>query len=566
MASADDIAMFDEGQDALDAEDARQAVPARATKGKASADDLAIFEAQAKDPRFVDDTPTETRPLKNTGADLAGQLGRDKAALGTPVADKIAAALSGVGTMATNAADSATVGAYSAARNAIAERIAPQAAAQTEGAESAFNQDHPLLASASRAAGYFVPGAAPARLAEGVGAGLRVATDAAPGIAARVLASRPVAGTLTGAGVSGGTTLAEDVTSGAPIGDALSDAGRSALVGGVLGGTVGTVQAGISKAAEGAGQRVADRFREKIGEKTGVKNTRGIAQKADEIDSLVERHPVLEKLADKPKEFVGKAEDIAAAKGEQARALLDGADKKKGGGIRLGDMLESVDAIAAQHAAEPGTVSVADAVSRKKTDMIRAWGDDPDKLIPSNKVRRFASDLQAEGFNHKTETASATAAKDASKTILDHINQHVTGMDHATGSASADATAQRYYQLNDDLTALARAKAAMQAKLDKPPGERANRLSSIVSAATHASAIGMSAASHSPLPMLGSAALYGYPKVAALADRALARGLPDASALGRAALTTGAPAMASREEADRELARRLQAQRSQVQP
>ncbi|MEP6651819.1 MAG: hypothetical protein ABJA82_00580 [Myxococcales bacterium] len=565
MASADDIALFDEGQDAIDAEDARQAVPVRAAKGKASVDDLAMFDASAKDPRFVDDTPAETRPLKNTGADLAGQFGRDKAALGTPVADKIAAALNGVGTMATNAADSATVGAYSAARNAIAERIAPQAAAQTEGAESAFNQDHPLLASTSRAAGYFVPGAAPARLAEGVGAGLRVATDAAPGIAARVLASRPVAGALTGAGVSGGTTLAEDVTSGAPIGDALSDAGRSALVGGVLGGTVGAVQSGVSKAAEGAGQRVADRFREKIGEKTGVKNTRGIAKKADEIDSLVERHPVLEKLADKPKEFVGKAEDIAAAKGEQARALLDHADKNKGGGIRLGSMLDSIEAVAGPYG-EPGTVGVQDALLRKKAAMIRGWGNDPDKLIPSYKVRRFASDLQAEGFNHKTETDSATAAKEASKTILDHVNQHVTGMDHATGRASADATAQRYYQLNDDLTALARAKAAMQAKLDKPPGERANRLSSIVRAATHASAIGMSAASHSPLPMLGSAALYGYPKVAALADRALARGLPDASALGRAALTTGAPAMASREEADRELARRLQAQRAQVQP
>lgn len=157
--------------------------------------------------------------------------------------------MNAAGTLMTDAADAVTAGGYSAARNYIARKIAPETAERTIAAEQAFNTDHPLLSGTARAVGYLAPGGAASRIAEAADAGISAASDFAPSFAQKFLAARPVQGALTGGLVSGAQTAAEDSMSGASAMDTLRDAGKSAALGAGIGGAFGAGAAALDRGA-----------------------------------------------------------------------------------------------------------------------------------------------------------------------------------------------------------------------------------------------------------------------------------------------------------------------------
>lgn len=151
------------------------------------------------------------------------------------------------GTLMTDAADAVTAGGYTAARNYIARKVAPETAERTIAAEQSFNANHPYLANTARAVGYIAPGGVASTIAKGVDAGVSAAADAAPGFVSKFLAARPVQGALTGGLVSGAQTAAEDSMSGASPMDTLRDAGRSAALGAGIGGAFGAAGAALDR-------------------------------------------------------------------------------------------------------------------------------------------------------------------------------------------------------------------------------------------------------------------------------------------------------------------------------
>ena len=184
---------------------------------------------------------------------------------GPSVLDRVKRGVGIAATGVSNALDTATGGAYrfvrdqlpAAARNIAsgdAHRILfgnpeekPSEAAQYE---QQVNEAHPLYANVTSDLGYLVPGGAPVRAAEAATAGVEALAARVPKVISRVLRARPVAGAAVSGVVTGGSQVAQDVASGAPLdADLAKRAGRATAIGAALGGGAGTIGAAGSATA-----------------------------------------------------------------------------------------------------------------------------------------------------------------------------------------------------------------------------------------------------------------------------------------------------------------------------
>lgn len=492
--------------------------------------------------------------------------------------------------MVTNAADAATMGYYSKARNAVAGAVAPNDLAKTLESEQTFNENHPMLASTARAAGYFTPGGAPERLAEATGAGLKMATKAASPWVAKFLAARPVAGALTGAAVSGGQTAAEDVTAGVPIGEAAKDAGKAALVGAGIGAAAGTAGSAASKLIKNArGYAVQDIGNDIIaaeGPRARATDQKRIAEVNDRLYELTREKPELRSVwRESAEKALPKIAEAKRAAAEPLDGLYKAVDAKTGGGIRLGDVIQGFEKQAQEAGSMASGQPQADRLRAVAQNFIKAYGGElppappaqtmalqqvrnglaeriaggraspgsaadlasidrqiaaakggpnMDAIIPTARFRQEVTNL------HKTaEQAMGAIEGTAKHEALDELYR--TGKQiidqHLDASGIGDAQLAKLRKANDQYFLLSRAEAAIESRgwkeANRPTGLRMPRT---VHGALHATlpmAVGYAAMNPHAIPeMLGAYALgHAAPAIASRANWALAGAAPGADAI-----------------------------------
>lgn len=173
----------------------------------------------------------------------------------------------GLKATADNALNGASFGAYRQLRDARSPKEAllggAPASEQTQATER-FNEEHPFTANATSTAGAMAGG--PRMIAEGVGAVLGGAARVAPKSIANVLRFRPTGGVVLGGATAGTTSVADDLSRGAPLDAELAKrAGRATAMGAVFGGAAGTVGGIGSRTARairdprtGTGRAIAD--------------------------------------------------------------------------------------------------------------------------------------------------------------------------------------------------------------------------------------------------------------------------------------------------------------------
>lgn len=262
-----------------------------------------VLDAAAAEPAlppgFVldSDEPAETRPFRNTGPDLEGQLKRESAAAAAaPSATE--AFLRHAGNAASFGAGPAieaavTPGDYDANRRAILAR--------NEAAEAA----HPIASGAGSLVGTGATMLLPVgQVAEGAGAAAQALAGAKAGAAYSALGA-------AGSGLSAGKSAGEIVT------DVIHQGALGAATGGVLGGALGKV---IGEAPE----RVDDRIIANISRGEGGGATkRSLADKVAAADEAGDVIPQLEKTGLKKT----VATQAAASPGKVADKFQDVIDK-----------------------------------------------------------------------------------------------------------------------------------------------------------------------------------------------------------------------------------------------
>lgn len=207
----------------------------------------ALFDEPGGDrPEWLDKKPPVAKPTGHSLDPLLADIKRAREALPSTGDIALSAAQAGM-TGLGDALNTATLGGYKAARNAIGNAVAPEATAQANQAEDQLHADlnkttgGQILGGMAPALGYMI--GAPEQIARGISAGVGAAGRAAPGALGRLLSARPVSGALTGVGVGAATTGGQAITEGDDVEAALSKAKQSAKIGAVLGGAAGSVSA-----------------------------------------------------------------------------------------------------------------------------------------------------------------------------------------------------------------------------------------------------------------------------------------------------------------------------------
>lgn len=308
-----------------------------------------------------------------------------------------------VGTLATDALDAATGNYYSKVRNAGADllsmaghKIAPSHIAEGAGQaaaanEQAFNTEHPILEGTARGIGYMAPTSEASMLArsgEAVTAGL--ASRASP-LVGRVLTSKPVSGAISGAVSGGGTAGAEAVQEGATPSEALQEAGQAAKFGGVLGAGVGAIHAGVAKAGEASPLRdkAIDAARKRStrdigqdivsaeGPKARATAAQQVAEVNDRIFKMTQEDPSLRKVwSGSAEESLPKIQKIKAAIAEPLDRLYKDMDERTGGGIRLGDVVDSFKRQATEAGKMAKGIPDAERLNHVADLMLQAYGEE----------------------------------------------------------------------------------------------------------------------------------------------------------------------------------------------
>lgn len=242
-----------------------------------------IANKNIQDERIGGEPFVETRPFKflNTGPDAAGQLKSEAAAVAPPSMGQ--AISTGITTPVTDFLNTVTLGGYKTARNAIGNAISPQATAGANALESQYHEAVPMAEPIAKAAGYM----SPVGLPNMIGRSALTATEAAggaiasrlPGLAERIAAkpvmSAAIKGAAVGAPTAGASSLAEDVTEGVPMSEALPRAKEATIGGAALGAGIG----GLVGSSAGARERVTGRIEQDIGVGEGGKASKSTRSK-----------------------------------------------------------------------------------------------------------------------------------------------------------------------------------------------------------------------------------------------------------------------------------------------
>lgn len=233
--------------------------PAKASSG--DFDPAAFLGADSDDrPEWLDKKPkAKAAPQPHSLDSLSADIAKAKAALpttGQMFGRAVEAGATGVG----DVLDAASLGAYRGLRNSAGNFIGKavpgvaDATASAQQGENAFHDElqktttGQLLQGTSNAIGNLA--GAPEAVARSVGTGLEMAAEHGPTALRTVLASRPVAGALAGAGTNAAITAGQDAVSGASLKDTLHDAGQSAAIGGAVGGAIGVGNAAVGRIAD----------------------------------------------------------------------------------------------------------------------------------------------------------------------------------------------------------------------------------------------------------------------------------------------------------------------------
>lgn len=283
-----------------------------------------------------------------------------------------------IGQMLTRAADTATFGGYSKARNLAYGAVSPRLAGETQAADETFGREHPYMASTGDALGYVTPGGGPELIARGVGRAAGAASRAV-GPAAEGLAGRVIGGAGQGAATGGAIAGAEAAAAGAPPSEIGSSALGGAEFGGVMGGALGAAGAARAKLGRWADKGITDRNLSDLTEGGGAaKRDRVVGrggEKADRIDSLARRTPALDAAAGDPM----KQGPIVQGEIDRVGRQLD--EVYKGMPVPLDVLTAPMRAMANRLEMEPGIEN------KSRAAHLRAQADDYERTLAPQSYR-----------------------------------------------------------------------------------------------------------------------------------------------------------------------------------
>lgn len=294
------------------------------------------------------------------------------------------------------ALDSVTAGGFRKARDFIGGKLAPEATAAVQQRESQVEGASPFLANSARAVGYVAPVGLPAMAGRAASAATNAVAQSLPSGVGRVVASRPVAGALGGAGTGGLTSAAETAVAGGSPEQILESAGHGAALGAAFGGGLGTVASGLAKAGKGAQGRIDSRL---IGDLTegapATKRDRIVGKGGEKFDRAVE-------TAKRTPELVETSRDPNASlqainkRIEEVGSHLDDTYAGKGPFGEPGTpatlptraVSDPLVALAAELEKNPATRNAANEVMQRAQDIHASWGDG---TVPASEVRKLAT-------------------------------------------------------------------------------------------------------------------------------------------------------------------------------
>lgn len=254
---------------------------------------------------------------------------------------------------------------------------------------------------------------------------------------------------------------------------------------GLKGAAVGAGGSFLGATAAGAPERVTKRVITELGDGAKPSQRRGLSEVDGNLREVLQRNPQLVKAADKPLELRDHARELLKAQSAEGQQIFGQADQERGGGVRLGDVLDNMDKGIAKVSKRGARQDEARALERHRADFVKAYGEDPEVRIPSATLREEGTDLQAKGYGKGqtiAESAAIKAAKQASMAVLDPVTRHVTGQGYEAARAVArqepDSTAGRYFKHLDDTSVLARIESAADTRAKNLTGE-GNRMKNI---------------------------------------------------------------------------------------
>lgn len=586
MASSDDIALFEDAQDAEDATTPVAAPMMPRQVRDTSADDIAMFSEPKKtrtpDPRFVDDTP-ETRPFSPKARaynDTVAGIRTDRAAL-SPAPLAVDAHPSVAASYVAGLRKAASFGYGDEFEGAVKTLVDGGRSTYVDNRDAVRARDrkiegeHPIAAGAGELTG----GVATA-LIPGVG----VAKGATAGQVAMQAAKQ-------GAVYGGGTSEA-DLTKG-EVGQFAQDVGVSAAANAALAG-------GTAKLVRGAPERVDSRILKAIdrGEAGGAakdKLANNLTSKAGEngevLNEVLERTNLKKSVSTQGPSAPGKVErKVTAVIDKITSARLDPIYEKIDAGpatttaIGLQTSLQKVrEKLVAQ-----GNTGMADVVERYQSHIAKHFGADGnflEKKLPASTLRNMKGEVGEVAFSGDQMAASTPFGKRAKQMIYGAINDAI----EEAGAKTPGVNINELRAANSDVSVLIAARDTLADRAAKDARGRTSLWHALTSSHLAAGALtGLAGTAHggSTEGLITGALAAGALKVAPPAARradwqlskmalAARRGSVPAQ-LGQAATELGVSRVAGdelarhiaapdlerrrREEADRELARRLQAQ------
>ena len=329
-----------------------------------------------------------------------------------------------VGAMLTNAANSATFGAYGKARNLLLDAVSPGAAQAANANDQAVNAAHPFMGKMASAAGYLTPYGAPEMAARAAGA-VAAPVIRAAGPAAETLAGRVLGNAGQGALAGGAVSAGEAATAGAPLPAVGSAALQGAKGGAILGGAVGAVGKGLDSLAEYADKKVSERNIADLTEGASAgRRDRVVGRagsKADRIDSLARRTPELAPAAGDPVKQLPVVEDQLNRLDSQRDQIYKGVQ------VPPTVLTDSMRRLASHLQTQPGIENKAMAahLDAQAADYESTLGPAP---IDAMQARQYASRLGDNLFagNPNADIPAAKAIKrDLYFNIVNDLNRHV---------------------------------------------------------------------------------------------------------------------------------------------
>lgn len=276
-----------------------------------------------------------------------------------------------------------------------------EALAETRGKYKAAKEANPKISFFGELAGgvatALIPGT---QIVKGAGLAANIARGAGAGIASGI-----------------GHSEATDVA------DIAKDAAVGGLTGGAVGGALGRAS---GKLLHGADERVARRITSDIGDRApkGVRDR--IADKADDVRALAEKHGLVDDVARDAKTLSERTAPIVSKTGAGIGKVYKAVDQVRPDGIPVDRLLESIGAVQKKYLGNGATRAEAKAVGDAFDDIVETYGE----RVTSEQLHDYVSKLGRKAFGGATVSPGsqkeiqreiAGAAKDVLRAHLKEV-------------------------------------------------------------------------------------------------------------------------------------------------